>query len=183
MIRPGASVKGRTMNSLLLLRHAKSAWDDPSLADIDRPLASRGVKAAKAMGRELAARGWRPELVLVSPAVRTRETWALVAAELPNAVAPSFPKKLYMATPERLLQQLRKTPKKIGTVLLIGHNPSMEELAGKLAADGSDAEALARMKEKFPTAALARFDFDGAWSDLSFGKARLTYFLQPRNLD
>jgi phosphohistidine phosphatase len=171
------------VKSLLVLRHAKSSRDNPSLADIDRPLAPRGIKAAEAMGRELAARGWRPEQVLVSPAIRTRETWALVADELNDRPAPSFPRMLYMATPERLLQQLRKTPKKIGTVLMIGHNPAMEELAGRLAGDGSDAEALARLKEKFPTAALARFVFDGAWTDLNFGKAQLTDFLLPRDID
>jgi phosphohistidine phosphatase len=170
------------VNSLLLLRHAKSAWDDPSLADIDRPLAPRGVKAAKAIGRELAARGWRPEQVVVSPAARARETWALVAAELPDAASPSFPRKLYMATPVDLLQQLWKTPRKIGTVLMLGHNPGMEGLAGQLAGDGSDAAAFARLKEKFPTAALARFVFDGAWTDLRFGSARLTHFLRPKDL-
>jgi phosphohistidine phosphatase len=170
------------VNSLLLQRHAKSAWDDPSLADIDRPLAPRGVKAAKAIGRELGAHGWRPERVLVSPAARTRETWALVAAQLPDVVAPSFPRKLYMATPERLLQQLRKTPKKIGTVLMLGHNPGMEELARQLAGDGSDTAAQERLKEKFPTAAVARFVFDGAWTDLRFGGARLTHFLRPKDL-
>jgi phosphohistidine phosphatase len=170
------------VNSLLLLRHAKSSRDDPSLADIERPLAPRGLKAAKAMGQELAARGWQPDQILVSPAVRTRQTWELVAAELPDPPAPSFPRMLYMATPELLLQQLRKTPKKIGTLLVLGHNPSLEQLAAQLASADSDAAALASLKEKFPTAALARFVLDGAWTDLRFGGARLTHLLRPSDL-
>jgi phosphohistidine phosphatase len=169
------------VKSLFLLRHAKSAWNDPSLADIDRPLAPRGVKAAKMMGRELAAGGWLPDRVLVSPAVRTRETWALVAAELSDPPAPSFPRMLYMATPERLLQQLQKTPEKTGTLLMIGHNPGLEELAGRLLGSGSDATAIARLNEKFPTAAIARFVFDGPWADLHFGSARLTHLLRPKD--
>jgi phosphohistidine phosphatase len=170
------------MNSLLLLRHAKSAWDDQALADIERPLAPRGLKAAQAIGRELAARGWHPDQVLVSPATRTRETWKLVAAELPDAPDPSFPRMLYRATPEQLLQQVQKTPKKIGTLLMLGHNPALGDLAGQLAGEGSDAAALARLKEKFPTAALARFLFDDTWADLRFGSARLTHLLRPKDL-
>ena len=78
------------MKHLLLLRHAKSAWGDPSLADIDRPLAARGRKAAPQMGRELATRGWAPQTVLVSPARRARETWELVAAKLSEPPAAAY---------------------------------------------------------------------------------------------
>ena len=75
------------MKQLLLLRHAKSSWDDPALADFDRPLALRGRKDAQRMGREIAVRGWLPQRALVSPAARTRETWEIVSAEW-----PAFPK-------------------------------------------------------------------------------------------
>ena len=170
------------MKKLLLLRHGKSSWDDPSLADFDRPLAPRGVKAAKRIGRELAARDWLPEQALVSPAARTRETWELVAAELPDAPSADFPRKLYDASPEDLLAQIRRVPGKVGTLLLLGHNPALEDLARQLAGDNSEDSALARLREKFPTAALARFKFDGNWKELGPGAARLTHCLRARDL-
>jgi phosphohistidine phosphatase len=170
------------MTRLLLLRHAKSSWDDPALDDIDRPLAKRGRKAAPKVGKELVVRGWLPEAVVVSPAARTRQTWELVAAELSNAPKATFPKALYMASPTRILQQVRKTAKTTATLLLIGHNPALEEFAEQLAGDGSDAAARASMEEKFPTAALARFEFEGSWADLGSGGARLTHFLRPKDM-
>ncbi|GLS32350.1 phosphohistidine phosphatase [Mesorhizobium albiziae] len=171
------------MKSLLLLRHAKSSRDDPALEDFDRPLAKRGRNAAPAIGAELASRGWLPEAVLVSPAKRTRQTWALVAAELPAAPKAMFAKPLYMASPEQLLQRIQKVAATKQTLLVVGHNPGMEELALQLAGSGSDPNALAGISEKFPTAALARFAFDGQWADLSTGKAKLTHFLRPRDLE
>src|SRR5262245_13430815 len=104
----GENVRGRTMKKLLLLRHGKSSWDDASLADFDRPLAPRGVKAAKRMGRGIAARDWLPEQALISPAARTRETWTLVAAKLPDAPSANLPRKLYGASAEDLLAQIRR---------------------------------------------------------------------------
>jgi phosphohistidine phosphatase len=171
------------MKRLLLLRHAKSSWDDPALADFDRPLAPRGRKAAPRMGRELAARSWLPQLALVSPAARTRETWELVAAALPGSVPADFPDTLYDATAEDVLSEIQRTPKAMKTLLILGHNPGLEDLAKRLAGANSEARALQRLREKFPTAALARFDLDGKWTELGFGGARLTHFLRPRDLD
>lgn len=171
------------MKTLLLLRHAKSSWDDPVLADFDRPLAIRGRKAAPRMGRELERRGWRPDAVLVSTAKRTRQTWDLVAAELSAAPRPEFRGVLYDASAEQLLAELRQAPAAAKTLLLIGHNPGMEDLAQMLAGDGSDAQALERLREKFPTAALARLRFEGAWTDLGAGAARLSHCLGPKDLD
>ncbi|TIU39662.1 MAG: histidine phosphatase family protein, partial [Mesorhizobium sp.] len=82
---------------LLILRHAKSSWDDPKLADFDRPLAPRGQKTAPLIGRELSRRGWLPDLALVSPALRARDTWRLVAQELPKHVSADFAEELYEA--------------------------------------------------------------------------------------
>jgi phosphohistidine phosphatase len=101
------------MKRLLLLRHGKSSWDDPALADFDRPLAPRGRKAAERMGRELAARNWLPQLALVSPAARTRETWELAAAALPGSASADFPDTLYDAAAEDVLSEIRRTPKAI----------------------------------------------------------------------
>ncbi|WP_353641987.1 histidine phosphatase family protein [Mesorhizobium sp. WSM2239] len=170
------------MKQLLLLRHAKSSWDDPSLMDFDRPLAPRGRKAAERMGRELAARNWLPQLALVSPAARTRETWEVVAAALPSSVSVDFPDTLYDAAAEDVLSEIRRTPEAVRTLLILGHNPGFEDLAKQLAGDDSGAKALKRLHEKFPTAALARFDFDGKWVELGLGRARLTHFLRPKDL-
>ena len=171
------------MKQLLLLRHAKSSREDPELDDFDRPLAPRGLNAAPRIGREIATRGWLPQSVLSSPAKRTRETWSLVAAELPDPATVTFPKALYMATPERLLTQVRKIPESVTALLVIGHNPGLEQFARRLAASDSEPEALARLAEKFPTAALVRLVYDGAWAGLDFASARLTHFLRPKDID
>jgi phosphohistidine phosphatase len=168
------------MRQLLLLRHAKSSWDDPALDDFDRPLAPRGREAAPRMGRELARRGWLPELALVSPAARTRATWELVAAELPRAASADFPDTLYNASAESILSEIRQTPKTVKTLLVLGHNPGLENLARRLTGEDAEAGALLWLREKFPTAALARFEFGGKWAELA--SARLTHFLRPKDL-
>ena len=170
------------MKTLLLLRHAKSSWEDAGLADFDRPLAPRGLKAAPRMGRELARRGWLPDAVLVSPALRTRQTWELVAAELPDPPAAEFAKGIYDASADRLLAEVRKTPETADNLLVICHNPGLEDFSGSLASAASESGALTRLREKFPTAALARFVFDGEWNELRPGAARLTHFLRPGDL-
>lgn len=170
------------MKHLLLLRHAKSSRDDASLADFERPLAARGREAAPRIGRELARRGWLPDAALVSPALRTRQTWDLVAAELPARPAAAFPATLYEAAGETLLAAIRQTPAEVEDLILVGHNPGMEDLADALAGSGSAAKALARMREKFPTGALARFAFDGTWAGLDAGSARLSHFIAPKDL-
>ncbi|MER8806080.1 histidine phosphatase family protein [Mesorhizobium australicum] len=168
------------MKQLLLLRHAKSSWDDPDLDDFDRPLAERGLKAARLIGRELAARDWLPDQVLVSPARRTRDTWRLVAAELPVHPRVAFAEALYDAAAADILSQLRKADPSSGCLLVLGHNPGLEELAKRLAGSGSEAKARKRLEKKFPTAALARFVLEDDWSGLS--AARLTHSLRPKDL-
>lgn len=170
------------MKQLLLLRHAKSSWDDPRLADFDRPLSGRGLKAAPLVGRELARRGWLPDLALVSPALRTRDTWRLVAAELPIGVPVEFTEALYEATAADILAAVGKASAATNSVLVLGHNPGLEEFARRLAGSQSDGSALSRLEEKFPTAALARFVLDTNWTDLAFGAARLTHCLRPKDL-
>lgn len=169
--------------TLLLLRHAKSSWDDPGLDDFDRPLARRGREAAPHMGAEMVRRGWLPERALVSPSSRTRQTWELVAAELPAPVPAAFERAIYEAPAGRILDAIRETPEEVSALLAVGHNPGLEDLAAILAAPGSDADSLARLGEKFPTAALARLTFAGAWADLGPGGARLEALVRPKDLD
>ena len=170
------------MKQLLLLRHAKSSWDDPALADFDRPLAPRGLKAAPMMGRELARRDWLPDLALVSPALRTRETWRLVSAELPARVPVEFAEGLFEATAGDILAEVQQAMASASCVLVLGHNPGLEDLARRLAGPRSDAGARRKLEEKFPTGALARFVVDDGWAELAFGTARLMHCIRPKDL-
>jgi phosphohistidine phosphatase len=176
------------MLTLSLLRHAKSSWDKPGLDDYDRPLAKRGKKAAPEIGAALAAMGLRPDLVLCSGAVRARETLDLVLPKLgPPPPEIVYDDAIYMATPATLLARLRAiaastewgTPRH---VLLVGHNPGMEELALLLIGSGA-ADDTARMAEKFPTAAVAVVAFNAEdWSGIKPGAGRLEHFLTPKGL-
>lgn len=170
------------MKTLLLLRHAKSDWAEPGLDDIDRPLAPRGRAAAALMGRHLKAEGLVPDLVLCSSARRAQETWDLVAPELGREVPVRFRKGLYAVSSAALLGALRRVPDDCGRLLVIGHNPEMEDLAHRLAGSGK-AKALASLAEKYPTAALAeiRFAQDG-WSKIGEGSGALHRFVRPRDL-
>lgn len=168
--------------TLFLLRHAKSSWDDPSLEDFDRPLAKRGLEAAPRMGQEMTRRGWLPDFALVSSALRTRRTWELIAAEFPRDIAVTFDETIYEAPAERILAAIRKAPADVATLVVVGHNPGFGNLAEMLAAPDSDAAAMAAMRDKFPTAALARFSVAGEWAGLGPGGGVLTDFLTPRGL-
>jgi phosphohistidine phosphatase len=169
------------VKQLLILRHAKSSWDDSALPDFDRPLAPRGLKTAPLMGRELARRGWLPDLVLVSPALRTRDTWRLVSQELPKNVPAQFAEELYEAAAGAILARVRQA--RATSVLVIGHNPGLQHFALRLAGPGSDESVFKKIEAKFPTAALARFTLHEDWGNLDFGGARLTHCVRPRDLE
>jgi phosphohistidine phosphatase len=172
------------MKTLLLLRHAKSSWDDPSLEDFDRPLAPRGEKAAPLMAAYLKKKGLRPDLVLCSPAARARQTWSLVAQSLGDKVEVKELQGLYLGAPSRLLEAVRRAPDAATCVMLVGHNPGMEHLAMALAGPSSKPKAMAKLHAKFPTAALAEIEFDAAaWRDIAPGAGRLTRFIRPKDLD
>lgn len=168
---------------LLLLRHAKSSWADPGLADFDRPLNKRGVRAAPLMAQYIGAKGLRPDLVFCSAALRTRQTWDLVAAELGGETTVKVLKSLYLASPSRLLAAVRQAPDEVARLMVLGHNPGLERFAAELCGPGSDRKALARLADKFPTCALAviRFDSEG-WSKVARGGGRLERFVVPRDL-
>lgn len=171
------------MLTLLLLRHAKSSWDDPSLDDFDRPLAKRGTRAATAIGSYLRAEGLKPGLVLCSASVRTRATLALALCELddpPPEIATSD--ELYLAGADAVLAELRRAGGTTPTVMVVGHNPGLHALALSLSADG-DRKALADLAMKFPTGALAVITFDCArWSEIKPAGGRLARFKTPRGL-
>lgn len=169
---------------LVLLRHAKSAW--PDVADHERPLGPRGLRDAPAAGLWLRDTGCVPSLVICSTARRTRETWALAAAQLGASVPVRFDERVYAAEPEELLEVVSEVPEEVRTLLLVGHNPGLEDLALSLAreaadaADAAEAGALERLSEKFPTSAIAVLSCPGPWRELAPGSARLADFAVPR---
>jgi phosphohistidine phosphatase len=164
---------------LFLLRHAKSSWEDPELADHDRPLAPRGRRAAKLIAKHLRRQGIAPELVLCSSAARTRETLELIAPALGEAAPVRVEDELYAAPEQVLLERLRAVEDSVESLLLIGHNPGVQQLALLLAGSGEMVGAPAR---KYPTAALATLEFNGRWHELGEGSAELTAFVTPKQL-
>ncbi len=171
------------MKTILLLRHAKSTWSDPRLDDHDRPLNGRGERAAKAMADHIAHRGPQPELILCSTAVRTRQTLMPLLKRLADPAPPiSLESRLYLASEDTLLARLRLVPDDVATVLLIAHNDGIGRLAEMLAGSGP-ADAMAKLREKYPTGALATLRApDGPWRDLGPSSAELVAFVRPRDL-
>jgi phosphohistidine phosphatase len=171
------------VKTILLLRHAKSAWDDGHLADHDRPLNRRGEGAAKAVAEHFVASEPRPDLILCSTAARARQTLAPLLERLASPAPPiSLEKGLYLASEDLLMERLRKLPDEAGTVLLIGHNDGMWLLAEALAGHGKPA-LLTALHGKFPTGALAHLQAPlDRWPDLRAGTANLVEFVRPREL-
>jgi phosphohistidine phosphatase len=167
------------LRRLVVLRHAKSAWP-VGVADHDRPLGPRGHRDAPAAGRALAAADCLPDLVLCSTAVRARQTWELAARQGATPPPVRHEPRLYAADVPDLLEVVREVPDEVGTLLIVGHNPGLEELVLTLAGDGLD-DALADVREKFPTSAIAVLAWHGrTWRDLAPGTALLTDMTVPR---
>ena len=167
---------------LLLLRHAKSEKAEPGLRDHERRLNDRGERDAETIGAYLAGHGLIPDLVAVSTSRRTRETWEHVAATLAASPPVSFEERLYNAGTEAILAVVKDTKSAVRTLLVIGHNPGMHEVARLLIASG-DVEARERLNEGLPTAGLAVIDFAGKdWRKLHPHGGRLERFVTPRSL-
>ena len=170
----------RIDKTLYLLRHAKSSWEDPRLADHDRPLAPRGRRASKAIAEYLRRQRSAPRLVLCSSSERTRETLKRISAGLRGEVEVQIEERLYTASASGLLERLHEVHARVDSVMLIGHNPALGDLALSLAGTGVD---LRRLTEKFPTAGLATLAFRGSWEELAPEAARLIAFVTPKALE
>jgi phosphohistidine phosphatase len=168
-----------TVHRLLLLRHAKSRWDQPNVVDHDRRLAPRGRRAASALHDHLLGQTAGPDLVLCSSAARAVETLERIRPALPPGAAIEIEQSLYAADATDLLVRIHHVPEAIGCVLLIGHNPAIGDLAVMLIGHG-DRASRAAMAVKFPTAALARLSINRRWSDVEAGGADLEEFWTPR---
>ena len=165
------------MKRLILTRHAKSSWDDPLTPDHDRPLNERGKAAAADLGQWLASRGYVPEQVLCSDAVRTRKTFSGIAPALPGAPELELKPALYHAGPDVMLAVLRHA--KADTVMMIGHNPGIAEFAGRLVAQPPRNTEFVR----YPTGATLVADFAiDDWADVNFGMGTVDDFIVPSEI-
>lgn len=167
------------MKTLYLLRHAKSSWAEAGRRDFDRPLNARGRAAAAETGRYLAAHAMAPDLILCSAAQRTRETVALILPALAAEIVIRIEAGLYGATSDALLERLGRLGSEISSVMIVGHNPGLEDLARHLATGGPK-EDLARLAAKYPTAALAVIRTGArTWDSLSVERGQLERFVVP----
>jgi phosphohistidine phosphatase len=165
------------------LRHAKSSWDNPQLDDFARPLAPRGIGAMDLVGKFMAEVGISPELVLCSPAQRTRQTLELLAPCLPEKPATKFPRKLYHASAGELLQTVRNAGDDYSHIMLIGHNEGIKHLILKLSGSSSDAQHMKAIRKKFPTAALVSLVFAAAhWRDIGPHTGKIQIYQTPKKL-
>ena len=170
------------MKTLILLRHAKSGWDDHGVRDFDRRLNPKGERAARTMGNHMRSIGLSWEHAIASPAVRVVETLEQVATGYGRAIDPEWDRRAYLASAVTLLDLIHSAPESADTLLLSGHNPGLEDLVLWLIPDGAGLRD--SVEAKFPTASLAVITCNvTSWADLGPGKGVLTVFSRPRDLD
>jgi phosphohistidine phosphatase len=165
---------------LFLLRHAKASRKDSSLRDFDRPLTGRGRNDCAKIAEHMREHAIAPQLVLCSPAKRTRETLEGIRPALEHDPEVRYVDAIYDASPKELFRILRAVEDSFDSVMLIGHNPAEHELAVELAASGSRVDELAA---NFPTAALAELEFDGRIGELAPGSAKLLSLTTPKQVE
>ncbi|HUL87532.1 MAG TPA: histidine phosphatase family protein [Pseudolabrys sp.] len=170
------------MRRLLLFRHAKAERSEPGMEDRARKLVERGRKEAAKVGGYMSAHALIPDRVMTSPSARTQETWKFAATTFRNPPAATAEERLYDATAHTILGIVRETNPATHTLLVIGHNPGLHELATMLIASG-DIEARERLREKLPTSGLVIIDFAfDDWGKLHPHCGRLERFVTPRSL-
>ncbi len=172
------------MKILGLFRHAKSDWQDPRARDFDRPLNERGRTGAAVMGRHIRDHGVSWDRMIASPAIRCAETIELACEAAGRPVAVNWDRRVYLASSATLLDLLRETEGDPKAVLMVGHNPGLEDLIFDLVPDDGTSPLRDVVEVKFPTAAYAVLELDiGRWSELKEGCARLVHLTRPRDVD
>lgn len=172
------------MKTLGLFRHAKSDWHDPRARDFDRPLNARGRKGAAVMGKHIIEHGPRWQRILASPAVRVTETIELSTRAASRPVGINWDRRIYLASSASLIDVLREQEGNPASILIVGHNPSLEDLIFDLVPDDGSSPLRDVVEEKFPTAAYAVLEVDiDDWADLGDNSARLVHLARPRDLD
>ncbi|MET4898443.1 histidine phosphatase family protein [Sphingomonadaceae bacterium jetA1] len=169
------------MKTLTLLRHAKSSWDDPVARDFDRPLNTKGRRAAAMIGRHLKTLDMRFDHVIASPAIRVIETLDEVWGGYGRKLEPVWDKAMYLASASSLLDLVQSLPDAAGHVLLVGHNPGLEDLTLDLTLDNDLRD---RAEDKYPTATVAQMTLPiEHWRGARSHSATLVAFIRPRDLD
>jgi phosphohistidine phosphatase len=172
-----------TMRRLLLFRHAKAERSEPGMEDRARKLTERGRKDAAKIGAYMATHAFIPDWAIASPSARTQETWKLAGGAFRPRLTADTVDSLYDATPHDILEAVRQAPATARTLLVIGHNPGLHELALMLVASG-DIETRERLREKLPTSGLVIIDFTPEdWGKLHPRSGRLERFITPKSLD
>jgi phosphohistidine phosphatase len=172
------------MKTLTLLRHAKSGWDDPVARDFDRPLNKRGEKAANVIGAWMRRQKMAFDHVVASPAVRVIDTIDQIEDSYGELGEPKWERRIYLASSASLMDVLRETDDAFTSVLMIGHNPGLEDLILELVPESKDDPLRALVFEKYPTAAVAEIALDiKGWADIEHNIGQLTRYIRPRDLD
>ncbi len=172
------------MKLLGLFRHAKSDWHDPRARDFDRPLNARGKAGAEIMGRHVRDHGVKWERMLASPAIRCAETVELACQAAGRPVAAIWDRRIYLASGVTLADVLRDTEGDPTSILMVGHNPGLEDLIFDLVPDDGSCPLRDVVEIKFPTAAFAVLELDiGRWADLADKCGKLVHLVRPRDLD
>jgi phosphohistidine phosphatase len=171
------------LKKLILLRHAKSDWNDPVPRDFDRPLNGKGRRAARAVGQHAREIGITFDRIVASPAVRVIETLDEFASGYGKMPERSFDRRIYLASAQTLLEVIQDADDQARAVLLVGHNPGLEDLVFLLVPEGED-EAREQVEEKYPTASIAEITLAvDHWADADIGSGTLDRFTRPRDLD
>ena len=174
------------MKRLLILRHAKAVPGDARTDDHERPLSPRGQGDASLMGAEMHHRLYIPDLVLCSTSRRTVETWERVAPEFDTPPKAQFVASLYHAAPKAILKLVQSVDDSVESLCIVGHNPGLEEFSAAMVhspQSKSERENVEHMRDKFPTGALAVFDFDIArWREIEPATGEFADFIRPKDL-
>jgi phosphohistidine phosphatase len=174
------SIEGPIMRRLLLVRHSTAEKARPGESDQDRMLSAEGRADAALIGAYLATHSFRPSHVLVSPAARTRDTWRQIAVSLRVAPDAKFDRRIYNAAAQTLFNVVAEAPDEATSLLMLGHNPGLHELAVLLTASG-DIDLRERLRENFPTSGIAIIDFQlESWPKLHPRSGRLERFVSPK---
>lgn len=174
----------RTVKKLTLLRHAKSGWDDPVARDFDRPLNARGKRAAHRIGEYLRAHDIHYDHIVASPAIRVVETLEHLSEGVGETVAPAWDKRVYLASAVSLLDVVHEVDDSHDSVLLVGHNPGLEDLVLMMVPDRPGDEARDQIEEKLPTASIVEISFPvDRWEDIRPNSGLVSRFVRPRDLD
>ena len=172
------------MKTLGLFRHAKSGWADPRARDFDRPLSERGERGAALMGTHIRDFGVKFDRVLASPAVRVAETIENASKAFGRSFPVEWDRRIYLASSATLLELLQGVEGDPAAVLMVGHNPGLEDLIFDLVPDDGSSPLRDEVEVKFPTATFAVLEFDiASWGDLTEGSGRFTHMTRPRDLD